>query len=109
MASLPRSACALCRSGRIILKQQVCNSKTGSVLARAIERGINAPLASSCGRLFDAVAAALGCAPATLSYEGEAACALEALAASCHGVTHPVTMPLVDNQILISPLSGSSG
>lgn len=53
-----------------------------SVLARAIERGINAPLASSCGRLFDAVAAALGCAPATLSYEGEAACALEALAAS---------------------------
>ncbi|ONG05594.1 carbamoyltransferase HypF, partial [Escherichia coli] len=49
-----------------------------SVLARAIERGINAPLASSCGRLFDAVAAGLGCAPATLSYEGEAACALEA-------------------------------
>ncbi|MFL7911700.1 carbamoyltransferase HypF, partial [Escherichia coli] len=70
-----------------------------SVLARAIERGINASLASSCGRLFDAVAAALGCAPATLSYEGEAACALEALAASCDGVTHPVTMPLVDNQL----------
>lgn len=34
-----------------------------------------------------------------LSYEGEAACALEALAASCDGVTHPVTMPLVDNQL----------
>ncbi|XPE70085.1 hypothetical protein ACNKHP_07535 [Shigella boydii] len=45
------------------------------MLARAIRAGINAPLASSCGRFFDAVAAALGCAPATLSYEGEAACA----------------------------------
>ncbi|EGJ0422559.1 carbamoyltransferase HypF [Salmonella enterica] len=65
-----------------------------NVLARAIERGVNAPLASSCGRLFDAVAAALRCAPASLSYEGEAACALEALASQCANVEHPVTMPL---------------
>lgn len=63
-------------------------------LARAIERGINAPLASSCGRLFDAVACALGCAPTTLSYEGEAACRLEALAERCAGVAHPLTLPL---------------
>lgn len=60
------------------------------LLARAIERGINAPRASSCGRLFDAVACALGCAPLTLSYEGEAACRLEALAATCTGVEHPL-------------------
>lgn len=60
------------------------------LLARAIERGINAPRASSCGRLFDAVACALGCAPLTLSYEGEAACRLEALAATCAGVEHPL-------------------
>ncbi|ECE0731432.1 carbamoyltransferase HypF [Salmonella enterica subsp. houtenae] len=65
-----------------------------NVLARAIERGVNAPLASSCGRLFDAVAAALRCAPVSLSYEGEAACALEALASQCANVEHPVTMPL---------------
>lgn len=70
-----------------------------NVLARAIERGINAPLASSCGRLFDAVAAALQCAPTSLSYEGEAACALEALASQCDGVEHPVTIPLQGNEL----------
>ncbi|HEA0270971.1 TPA: carbamoyltransferase HypF [Salmonella enterica] len=70
-----------------------------NVLARAIERGVNAPLASSCGRLFDAVAAALRCAPESLSYEGEAACALEALASQCANVEHPVTMPLNGAQL----------
>lgn len=64
------------------------------VLARAIARGINSPRASSCGRLFDAVACALGCAPPQLSYEGEAACRLEALAARCADVAHPVTIGL---------------
>lgn len=69
------------------------------LLARAIDRGINAPKASSCGRLFDAVACALGCAPRTLSYEGEAACRLEALAATCESVDHPVTLPWRDGEL----------
>ncbi|WP_437887184.1 carbamoyltransferase HypF [Phytobacter sp. V91] len=64
------------------------------ILARAIERRLNAPLASSTGRLFDAVACALGCAPEQLSYEGEAACALEALARRAHGICHPVRLPV---------------
>ncbi|WP_312227713.1 carbamoyltransferase HypF [Pseudescherichia sp.] len=68
-------------------------------LARAIVRGINAPLASSCGRLFDAVACALGCAPAILSYEGEAACRLEALAECCPDVAHPLTLPLHEGRL----------
>ncbi|STJ84962.1 hydrogenase maturation protein hypF [Escherichia coli] len=94
-----RSACALCRSGRIIPKQRVCNSKTGACWRGPLSVELTRRWRHRVGVFFDAVAAALGCAPATLSYEGEAACALEALAASCHGVTHPVTMPRVDNQL----------
>ncbi|MBS7537533.1 carbamoyltransferase HypF [Ancylobacter lacus] len=45
-----------------------------------IARGLNAPLASSAGRLFDAMAALLGLAPARLGFEGQAAMALQAAA-----------------------------
>jgi hydrogenase maturation protein HypF len=68
-------------------------------LANAVGRGINSPPASSTGRLFDAAACALNCTPQSLSYEGEAACALEALASQSAECLHPFTLPLVDARL----------
>jgi len=54
------------------------NKKPVKTLQQMKNRGINSPLSSSAGRLFDAVAAATGLAPEQCSYEGQAAMALEA-------------------------------
>ena len=47
-----------------------------------IERGVNSPLTSSMGRLFDTVAALVGVAD-DARYEGEAAILLEAVRGPC--------------------------
>jgi len=57
----------------------VLDDKPLDTLEQMLDRQINAPLCSSAGRLFDAVAAALGIAPEKCSYEGQAAMQLESL------------------------------
>lgn len=56
------------------LQSQACNT-----LDAMLTKGFNAPLCSSCGRLFDAVAAAVGLCQIKATYEGQAAMELEAL------------------------------
>jgi hydrogenase maturation protein HypF len=69
-------------------------------MAAMVARGVNAPLSSSAGRLFDAVAWGAGLAPDRLSHEGEAAMALEA-AARAHGPAAPY--PLVWDGPVLDP------
>jgi hydrogenase maturation protein HypF len=50
-----------------------------ATLASMLANNMNSPMTSSCGRLFDAVAAALNCSREQISYEGQAAIELEAI------------------------------
>jgi hydrogenase maturation protein HypF len=55
-------------------------SKPRTLLDAMLRDRINAPMASSCGRLFDAMAAAVGICRERQAYEGEAPQRLEAIA-----------------------------
>jgi hydrogenase maturation protein HypF len=56
------------------------DTKPLDTLGAMMCKGINSPRSSSCGRLFDAVAAAVGLCRDAVSYEGQAAIALENIA-----------------------------
>jgi hydrogenase maturation protein HypF len=73
----------VCRSYPDLELLDYLRGKPLDMLDTMLERGLNSPSSSSCGRLFDAVAAALGLSPDAVSYEGQAAIELEALAGRC--------------------------
>lgn len=62
-------------------------AKPVGMLAQMIDRKMNAPIASSAGRLFDAVAAVLGICFERVEFEGQAAMKLQAMAESCPSET----------------------
>jgi hydrogenase maturation protein HypF len=69
-------------------------------LSRAVERGLNAPLTSSAGRVFDAAASLLGLRD-RVEFEGQAAMELEALAASRADSTYRVRLGETDGALIV--------
>ena len=89
------------------------DAKPRKILDAMARGGLNTPRASSCGRLFDAVAAAMGLCFERQSYEGEAAALLESIVdpnTLAHGddaLDYPFTIPRLKSSGLpyIEPLS----
>lgn len=78
----------LARYGTLAVVERLRGRPVAAVAAM-IRGGVNAPMASSAGRLFDAVGAALGVVTDAVAYEAEAAMRLEALAARAPAATPP--------------------
>lgn len=83
-----------------------------ATLDAMIANGVNAPLSSSCGRLFDAAAAIAGLAWDRQDYEGQAAMLLEAVIdpaamAEPDDLAYPFALPLIGGRGLpyIEPLA----
>jgi hydrogenase maturation protein HypF len=75
--------------------------KPRALLDGMLARGINSPAVSSCGRLFDAVAAAMGICRDHVGYEGQAAVELEqqvdhaALQGEDDALAYPFAIPFL--------------
>jgi hydrogenase maturation protein HypF len=71
------------------------------LLLRMMEQGVNSPLTSSCGRLFDAVAALIGVRQ-QINYEAQAAIELEmAMASSEEDTAYPMKLLREDDHWII--------
>lgn len=75
------------------------NSPLCATFDKMIEQDLNCPQTTSAGRLFDAVAAALGCHAGGISYEGQAAIEMETLARKGAAHTEPYELSVDEYQI----------
>ena len=84
-------------------------NKPLATLDRMQAQGVNSPITSSCGRLFDAVAAVLGLCREQVTYEGQAAIELEALAAVSFKESHLNPTLITEGSKIINTLPLTRG
>ena len=73
------------------------------LVGQASLKGINAPLTSSCGRLFDAVAVLLGLRQ-KVSFEGQAAMQLEMISDPLQSKAYPYLLSEDEGRLIFDPL-----
>jgi len=80
------------------------DGKQIGIIEQMVAKGLNAPLSSSAGRLFDAVAAMLGVCAERQHYEGQAAMEMEALVGDHPEDTdaYPVATESINGTIMLS-------
>ena len=103
LLALPNATEVIARYADLPAVRQL-RSRPLDTLSRMIASGRHAPLASSTGRLLDAVAAALGLHAEAQTFEGQAATALEALAATGRDDgAYPFAVVPVDGLLRVDP------
>jgi hydrogenase maturation protein HypF len=118
---LPGGEAAISRPGRMALSHLITafgddalakarrllsdlSESEARLIARQLERRVNAPLTSSMGRFFDAVAALVGATPEA-TYEGQPAMELEAMASGAHADTcAPYSLAIANGVIDTRPI-----
>jgi hydrogenase maturation protein HypF len=83
-------------AGRSDLADRLFPGRPLATVRAMAAQGVNAPLASSAGRLYDAAAAVLGFCVGRQSYEGEAAMLLEAAARDAPALDFAVSGGVID-------------
>ncbi len=75
-----------------------------NIVMQMLDRKINSPLSSGCGRLFDAVAALLGLV-CTIRYEGQGAVRLETIQDHTHNTFHETGFYEQDGLLILDTIS----
>ncbi|BBD08388.1 carbamoyltransferase HypF [Desulfovibrio ferrophilus] len=80
------------------------HAQASAIVTQMLERNVNCPASTSCGRLFDAVSALLNLKP-VISYEAEAAIMLESVQDMTENTAYPCALRTASQPALLDTLA----